>query len=234
MEQLIDLLRGELFVITATVLVYWGARYLQRVTRLAILNPMVISIAVLIILLKVSAIPYETYQEGAHLIEFWLKPAIVALGYPLYKELSHIRRQFAVIFITELVGCIVGIISVVLIAQWLGASDEVIASLAPKSVSTPIAIEISSQIGGIPALSSAIVVVVGLIGAMLGLKMMDWGHVHSPVSKSLGMGTAAHVLGTNRIGEYGERYGAYATLALILNGILTAFLAGPLLHVLLI
>ena len=232
MESLNELLKSELFVVTMTVLVYWGALSLQRATKIALLNPMVVSIAVLILFLKLAGISYDTYHDGAHIIEFWLKPAIVALGYPLYNELKHIKRQFAVIFITEFVGCAIGIISVVLIAKWLGASPEVIRSLAPKSVSTPIAIEISREIGGIPALTSAIVVVVGLIGAMLGLKMMDWCHVTGPISKSLSVGTAAHVLGTNRIGELGERYGAYATLGLIINGILTAFLSGPLVNIL--
>lgn len=233
MASVEELLRSELFLITLTVLVFWGARFLQRITRLAILNPMLLSIAALILILRLADIPYETYHSGAHLIEFWLKPAIVALGFPLFNELKHIKRQFLVIFITEFVGCTIGIVSVVLIAKWLGASQAVICSLAPKSVSTPIAIEISRQIGGIPPLTSAIVIIVGLIGALMGLKMMDWGRVTGPISKSLSMGTAAHVLGTNRIGEYGERYGAYATLGLILNGILTAFLAGPLMELLL-
>ena len=162
------------------------------------------------------------------MIEFWLKPAIVALALPLYNELKHIKSQFLTLFLTELAGCAVGIISVVLIASWLGASREVICSLAPKSVSTPIAIEITRQLGGIPALTSAIVVVVGMIGAMAGVKTMEWGGIKSPISKSLSMGTAAHVMGTNRMSEYGDRFGAYATLGLILNGIFTAFLAGPI------
>lgn len=233
MEKINDFLSSELAVLTLTVLVYWGACYIRRISKLTILNPMVISIAVLIAILKMAEIPYETYHDGTHLIEFWLKPAIVALGFPLYNELKHIKKQFIVIFITEFIGSAIGIISVVLIAKWFGASREVICSLAPKSVSTPIAIEISTQIGGIPALTSAIVVIVGLIGAILGMKMMDLGRVRGPVSKSLSMGTAAHVLGTSRISEYGDRYGAFATLGLILNGILTAFLAGPLVEILL-
>ena len=152
----------------------------------------------------------------------------MALALPLYNELKHIKPQLLTLLFTELVGCVVGIVSVVLIASWLGASEEVVRSLAPKSVSTPIAIEITHQLGGIPALTSAIVVIVGMIGAMVGLKAMEWANIKSPVSKSLGMGTAAHVMGTNSISQYGERYGAYATIGLILNGILTAFLAGPI------
>lgn len=228
MTTIIDILHNPLSLITLTFLIYWGAGWVQRVSRQAWLSPMLITIALLIALLRLTGMSYESYYESGHMIEFWLKPAIVALGLPLFNELQHIRRQFMTLFLTELAGCVVGIVSVVLIASWLGASREVICSLAPKSVSTPIAIEISRQLGGIPALTSAIVVVVGMIGAAAGLKMMSWGGVKGGVSQSLSMGTAAHVMGTNRISAYGERYSAYATLGLILNGVLTAFLAPPL------
>lgn len=229
---LIDHLSAPLPIITLTFLIYWAAGWLQKRSGISWLSPMLITIATLIILLKTTGISYEKYYESGHLIEFWLKPAIVALGLPLYNELKHIRSQFITLFLTELAGCIIGIISVVLIARWLGASPDVIRSLAPKSVSTPIAIEISRQIGGIPALTSAIVVIVGMIGAAAGLKMMHWDHVRRAVSQSLSMGTAAHVMGTNRISEISDRYGAYATLGLILNGVLTAFLAGPIVELL--
>lgn len=223
---------SPMVLITITFLIYWGATWLQKKSRQSWLSPMLVAIVALICILKGFDISYEKYYESGHLIEFWLKPAIVALGLPLFNELRHIRRQFLTLFLTELAGCVTGIVTVVLIAKWLGASPAVIASLAPKSVSTPIAIEISSHIGGIPALTSAIVVVVGMIGAALGLKMMGWGHVHHAVSQSLSMGTAAHVMGTNRLSEISDRYGAYATLGLILNGVLTAFLAGPLVNLL--
>lgn len=224
---------SPMVLITITFLVYWGSGWLQKKTGLSWLSPMLVTIALLIALLKIAGISYEKYYESGHLIEFWLKPAIVALGLPLYNELKHIRTQFITLFLTELAGCVIGIVTVVAIAKWLGATPEVICSLAPKSVSTPIAIEISSKLGGIPALTSAIVVAVGMIGAALGLKMMSWGHVRHAVSQSLSMGTAAHVMGTNRISELSDRYGAYATLALILNGVLTAFLAGPIVRLLL-
>lgn len=232
-EQIIEFISRPLPMLTLTFLIYWGASRLQKLTRLSWLSPMLITIAALIGLLKLTGISFEKYYESGYLIEIWLKPAIVALGLPLFNELRHIRLQFLTLFITELVGCVLGIVSVVLIAKWLGASPDVIKSLAPKSVSTPIAIEISRQIGGIPALTSAIVVVVGMIGAACGLKMMQWGRVHHAVSQSLSMGTAAHVMGTNRISELSDRYGAYATLGLILNGVLTAFFAGPLVELIL-
>lgn len=226
-------IRGELFLITLTFILFWFFTWVQKKTRVTLLNPMIFTIASLIVFLKLTGITFEQYYSSGRMIEFWLKPAIVALALPLYNELKHIRNQFLPLFIAELTGCVVGIVAVVLIANWMGASEDVIRSLAPKSVSTPIALEISRQIGGIPALTSAIVVVVGMIGAVIGLKMMSWGNVKAPVAKSLSMGTAAHVIGTSRISEYGDRYGAYATLGLIINGILTAFLAGPLVDMLL-
>ncbi len=219
--------RSELFLVTLTFLFFWIFSRLQTRTGIALLNPMVLTIAALIVFLRVAGISYDEYYKSGQLIEFWLKPAIVALALPLYSELRHIRRQLMPLLLAELAGCVVGIVSVVVIAAMLGAGEDVVRSLAPKSVSTPIALEISRQIGGIPALTSAIVVVVGMIGAITGLKMMTWGRVKSPVSRSLSMGTAAHVMGTNRVSEYGERFGAYATLGLIINGILTAFLADP-------
>ena len=226
-------LSNPLSLIAITFLIYWGSGWLQKKSGISWLSPMLITIVAIILFLKITGITYEKYHESGSLIEFWLKPAIVALGLPLFNELKHIRSQFMTLFITELVGCITGIVTVVLIAKWLGATPDVICSLAPKSVSTPIAIEITRQIGGIPALTSAIVVVVGMIGAACGLKMMHWGHVRHAVSQSLSMGTAAHVMGTNRLSEISDRYGAYATLGLILNGVLTAFFAGPLVEILL-
>lgn len=231
---LTDRISDPMALVTITFLVYWGAGWLQKKTKISWLSPMLLTIASLIALLKATGISYEKYYESGHMIEFWLKPAIVALGLPLYNELKHIKSQFITLFLTELVGCLTGIVTVVVIAKWLGATPDVICSLAPKSVSTPIAIEISTKIGGIPALTSAIVVAVGMIGAALGLKMMSWGHVRHAVSQSLSMGTAAHVMGTNRISEISDRYGAYATLGLILNGVLTAFLAGPIVRFLLL
>ena len=228
-----EYISSPLTLIAVTFLIYWGSGWVQKKSGISWLSPMLITIVSMIIFLKLADISYERYQKSGHLIEFWLKPAIVALGLPLFNELKHIRSQFITLFITELVGCVTGIVTVVLIAKWLGASPEVILSLAPKSVSTPIAIEITHQIGGIPPLTSAIVVVVGMIGAAFGLKMMYWGHVRRAVSQSLSMGTAAHVMGTNRLSEISDRYGAYATLGLILNGVLTAFLAGPLVSLLL-
>ena len=219
-----ELLSNNIVLLALTFGVYYGARQLQKWTGWVVLNPILVTIAVLIVFLKLTGISYDTYQEGGHYIDFWLKPAIVALGVPLYQHLGQIRRQFVPIIVSQLVGCLVGLVSVVLIARWMGASREVIISLAPKSVTTPIAMEVCSVAGGIPSLTAALVVCVGLLGAVFGFKMLEVWHVRNPYSQGLGLGAASHAVGTSRAMEKGDTYGAYASLGLILNGVLTALL----------
>jgi len=217
-----EILQNNTVLLALTFGIYYGARQFQKWTGWVVLNPILATIALMILLLKVTGVSYQTYEEGGRYIDFWLKPAIVALGVPLYQHLGQIKRQFLPIFLSQLVGCIVGIVSVVLIANWMGASREVIVSLAPKSVTTPIAMEVCNSMGGIPSLTAAIVVCVGLLGAVLGFKVLEVWHVKNPYSQGLSLGTASHAVGTSRAMEKGETYGAYASLGLIINGVLTA------------
>ena len=205
---------------------------LQRRTGWVLLNPILLTISLLILFLKLTGISYETYQAGGQLIEFWLKPAVVALGVPLYLQLEMIKKQLLPILLSQLVGCLVGIVSVVLVAKLLGATPDVICSLAPKSVTTPIAMEVSNTIGGIPSLTAAVVVLVGLFGAVFGFKILTLGRVKSPIAQGLSMGTASHAIGTSAAMEVSRKYGAYASLGLTLNGILTALFTPAILRLL--
>ena len=220
-----EILQNNFILLALTFGIFYGARQFQKWTGWIILNPILVTIIVLIGLLQLTGIDYATYQQAGGYIEFWLKPAIVALGVPLYQNLSQIRRQFLPIFLSQLAGCLIGIISVVLIAQWMGASRETIISLSPKSVTTPIAMEVCQALGGIPSLTAAIVVSVGLFGAVFGFKVLEVWHIKNPYSQGLSIGTASHAVGTSRAMEKGATYGAYASLGLILNGVLTALLA---------
>ena len=198
---------------------------LQKRMGWVLLNPILLTIATLILYLKCADISYETYSEGGELIAFWLKPAVVALGVPLYLQLEMIKKQWMPILLSQLVGCLVGVVSVVLIAKGLGATPDVICSLAPKSVTTPIAMEVSNATGGIPSLTAAVVVMVGLFGAVFGFRVLDMGRVKSPIAQGLSMGTASHAIGTSAAMEVSRKYGVYASLGLSLNGILTSLLA---------
>ena len=219
-----DIISNEYFMLALTFGVYYAAKVIQRRLKSVLFNPILVAVAVIIIFLLAADIPYETYHEGAKMIEFWLKPAVVALGVPLYLQLSSIRHQFLPILASQMTGCVAGIVSVVVIAKLLGASDAVIMSLASKSVTTPIAMEVTQVLGGIPSLTSAIVVITGLLGAVIGFKTLSVGHVHNPMALGLSMGAASHALGTSVAMDRDRIVGAYASLGLTLNGILTAIL----------
>lgn len=225
-------LENEFFLLAATFGIYFFARLLQKKTGFVLLNPILLTIAVLILFLKMADISFETYNKGGYLIEFWLKPAVVALGVPLYLQLKKIKKQLLPILLSQLAGCIIGVVSVVLTAKLMGASQEVILSLAPKSVTTPIAMEVSRSLGGIPSLTAAVVVCVGLLGAILGLKAMKLMRVDSPIAQGLSLGTAAHAMGTSTAMDISSKYGAYASLGLTLNGIFTALLTPTILQLL--
>ncbi len=227
-----EFLNNKIFLIALTFVTFVLAQYLQRKTGIKLLNPILLSIAVLICILMAADIDYSTYREGGEYIDFWLKPAVVALGVPLYKQLGTIKKQMLPLLIAEMAGCVAGIISVVLVAEFLGASQAVMMSLAPKAVTTPIAMEISSSIGGIPALTAAVVVCTGIFGGMAGFRITRLGHVKSPIAEGLSMGTAAHAMGTSAAMERSDRYGAFSSLGLTLNGLLTAILSPIILHLL--
>ena len=152
------------------------------------------------------------------------------MGVPLYRQLSAIKKQILPIVVSQLVGCVTGIVSVVLIAKVLGASKPVILSLVPKSVTTPIAMEVTNTLGGIPSLTAAIVVSVGILGAVIGFRVLRFGRIRQADSQGLSIGTASHAVGTSAAMEHGEEQGAFASLGLILNGVFTAVLASFLLE----
>lgn len=227
-----NFLENEFFLLAVTFGVFFAAKLLQKKSGIMLLNPILLTIAVLIIFLKTTGISYETYNKGGHLIEFWLKPAVVALGVPLYLQLETIKKQLLPILLSQLAGCIVGVVSVVLIAKLMGASEAVIISLAPKSVTTPIAMEVAQSLGGIPSLTAAVVVCVGIFGGMFGFKAMKLARLGSPMAQGLSMGTAAHAVGTSAAMDVSRKYGAFASLGLTLNGILTALLTPTILRLL--
>ncbi|MBS1157551.1 MAG: yohK [Proteobacteria bacterium] len=216
--------------ISLTIGAFWAAQVLQQRLKLMLLNPILMATAAIILLLQLAGIPYESYHEGAQYLEFLLKPAIVALGVPLYLQLEQIKKQAVLILLSQLVACVIGVVSAVLIARWLGASHAVAISLAPKSATTPIAIEVTRLMGGIPALSAIIVILTGIFGAVCGLTVLRWLAIKSPIARGLALGAAAHAVGTSHAMQLNRKLGAYSSLGLIVNGTLTGLLTPYLLH----
>lgn len=225
-----EYLSNDYFLLTLTFGVYFLSKLVRKLLRLPLFNPILVSIAFLIIFLRVAHVDYEEYRVSGAKIDFWLKPAVVALGVPLYKQLGSIRREILPILLSQLAGCVVGIVSVVAIARMMGASTQVVLSLAAKSVTTPIAMEVTESVGGIPALTATIVVFVGIFGAITGFRILRYGHIGMPSSQGISMGTASHAVGTSAAMERSMEHGAYASLGLTLNGIFTAILAPYILH----
>lgn len=225
-------LNNEIYLIAITFIAFGCAKLLQRRFRVTLLNPILISTILLLLYMAITDTQYETYEAGGKYIEFWLKPAVVALGVPLYHQLSNIKRQLLPLLISELAGCIIGIVSVVVLARLLDSPSELILSLVPKSVTTPIAIEISESIGGIPALTSAVVICTGIFGNLAGFRIVKMSRIKSPIAGSLSVGTAAHAIGSAAAIEKGERYGAFSSLGMTMNGLFTALLTPFILQLL--
>ncbi len=225
-----EILSNKFFLLALTFGVYAVSRIIQKRTGLILLNPILLSITVIILFIKISGIDYKAYEEASLAIDVWLSPCVVALGVPLYRQLDDIRKQLWPIIVSQVVGCLVGIISVVYIAKWLGATNDVVISLAPKSVTTPIAMQVSNMTGGIPALTVSSVVITGVFGAMFGFAIFKLFKISTPIGISLGIGTGSHAVGTSRAMEVSPRFGAYAGLGLSLNGVLTSMIAPILLE----
>lgn len=225
-----EYLSNDYFLLTLTFGVYFLAKLVRKLLRLPVFNPILVSIAFLIIFLRVADVDYEEYRVSGAKIDFWLKPAVVALGVPLYKQLNSIRQEILPILLSQLAGCVVGVVSVVGVARLMGASTDVVLSLAAKSVTTPIAMEVTESVGGIPALTATIVVFVGIFGAITGFRILRYGHIGMPSSQGISLGTASHAVGTSAAMERSMEHGAYASLGLTLNGIFTAILAPYVLH----
>lgn len=225
-----DIFANQYIILALTFAVFYYVRRIQLQKHWVLLNPILIAIIVLISYLKLTGVSFEEFQAGGKLIEFWLKPAVVALGVPLYLQLEAIKKLWLPIVLSQLVGCLVGIVSVVLIAQWFGASQVVIISMASKSVTTPIAMEVTQAVGGIPSLTAAVVVITGILGAIMGFKTLTVGHIYSPIAQGLSMGTASHAVGASTAMGVSSKYGAFASLGITLNGILTALLTPTVLR----
>ncbi|WP_416191822.1 LrgB family protein [Neisseria sp. CCUG12390] len=207
-----------------TLAVFGLANIIRVRTGNVLCNPVLISTVVMIAYLKIVGIDYDAYHDAAQYIDFWLKPAVVVLAVPLYLNWEKIRSQWLPILLSQLAGSVTGIVTGVYLAKWFGADREVTLSLAAKSVTNPIAIEITKSIGGIPAITAATVIIAGLFGQMVGYRMLHAGTVHKPSSVGMSMGTASHAMGIAATLEHSRRMAAYAGLGLTLNGVLTALI----------
>ena len=199
-------------------------------------SPIIIAVAILITLLVVTCIPYDTYFAGAGFIHFLLGPATVVLAVPIYEQRSKLARLWLPLSLGLLAGCTAAIVSVILIGSALGVSSATLMSLVPKSVTTPIAMGISESIGGLPDLTAALVVLTGMTGSIIGRPLFKLLRIRSEPVCGCALGLSAHGMGTGAAFLIGQKAGAFAGLAMGVSGIISAFLAPllafPIMHLL--
>ena len=227
-----SLVHSEIFDLALVVGTYIAATLLYKKTHLSLLHQLLTSIFVIIVILEVLDIKYESFQQGSHLIHFMLGPSVVALGYVLFEQMKYLKGNVVSILTSVFVGAIVGIISVIAIGKLMGADQSLIATLQPKSVTTPIAMGISEKNGGIPSLTAVIVVAVGIFGSIVGPAVMKVLGIESRIAKGLALGASSHGVGTAAAIQLGAVEGALSGLAIGLMGIMTAILVPVISYIL--
>ena len=215
-----------LFGVAVSVASYAASLFVHE--RVRWLHPLFVGAGSVIALLALTGIPYESYAVGGDLLTFMLGPATVALGVPLYKYRHRIRRQLTAVLGGITAGSVAAIVSAGLLLWGLGGSPEAILSDMPKSVSSPIAAELSRLTGGLPEVSATLTVLTGLLGSMLGGAWLRLLGVRGDLPVGIAVGTAAHGIGTAKLLRHSEAQGSYSAFAMAANGILTGILYIPI------
>ena len=219
--------------IIVTILAFMFASWVNRLAgRTPLLHPVVVGLLLIIGVLKLTDTSYDTYKEGAQFISFLLGPAVVALAVPLYDNLARVRSMLVPLLVACTVGALVAALTAIAVGIWLDLSMQTLLSLAPKSVTTPIAIGIADKIGGYPSLTAGLVLITGALGCLMSPFICKLLRVNDPAIRGFSLGVAAHAMGTAYAFEYGAIAGAFGGLAMGMTGTFTAFMLPPLISLL--
>ncbi|MFC3527720.1 LrgB family protein [Paracoccus mangrovi] len=225
------LTREPLLWLTATLIAYWlGASFFQRMGRQSWANPVLVAVIILAVLLWITGTSYQTYFEGAKFVHFMLGPATVALGMPLYDNLRRVRQAALPLIAALLAGSVTAVVSVLLIARAFGLPQVMMASMAPKSTTAPVAIGIAERLGGEPTIAAVLVLLTGVFGAIIATPLLNALGIRDWRARGFSLGVAAHGIGTARAFQVNETAGAFAGIGMGLNAVLTAIIAPLILH----
>lgn len=216
---------SPLFGILLSIGLYAVFVKIQKKTKSPFLNPLILASIVIIVILKVTGISYNDYAIGGNFISMLIGPATVALAIPLYQHFDAFKRNIKVILISILTGSIAHAIMIALCALVFTFDKSLVASLVPKSVTTAIAVDISSSLGGMAPLTLSIVVLTGILGALLAPMLNKLFKFDDPITQGLSLGVSAHAVGTSKAVEMGEIQGVMSSLALVLTGVVTVILS---------
>lgn len=221
---MMTIISSDLFLIVLTIGLFLLSGEIFRRTRLMLLHPVLLTVVAVIVFLKLAGIEYAHYKQSVAILDFALGMSVVALGYLMYEQVERLKSATLPVLGATIVGCIVGIGLVVGIALCFGMERDIITSIAPKSVTVPIAIAISEPRGGVVAVTSVVVFCTGVLGSICGAKLLSLCGVKDPMARGFALGAASHGIGTARAIELGAVEGAMSGLAMALTGFGTAVL----------
>lgn len=204
---------------------YEGGLLLKKKFKLAVLNPLLIGTICVMAILSLLDVEYSQYNESASYISYLLTPATVCLAVPLYRQLTLLKNNIKAVAGGIASGVLASLVSVFLLARLFGLDHEQYVTLLPKSITTAIGLGLSEELGGIPTITVAVIIVTGILGNMIAEFIYKLFHIEEPVAKGLALGTASHAIGTAKAMEMGEIEGAMSSLAIAVAGLVTVIVA---------
>lgn len=209
------------FGLILTLLAWWLATRIRRRWDHPAVNPVLLAVTFIALLLLTADISFDSYAPGGRILQFFLGPSVVAMAVPVHRYRDLLRSQWRFVTAALVVGCVVSITSAAGLMLWLEGDGMLMRSIAPKSVTAPIAIELSRSVGGEPGLTSAIVIITGILGAVIGVTVLRWVRVSSSIPLGVAMGVAGHGIATASLTNDPTARMA-ASLGMVLNGVLTS------------
>jgi predicted murein hydrolase (TIGR00659 family) len=215
---------SSFFCIALTLITFSFASALQKKLKIALLNPILVSAAIIMVVLTLLDIPNSVYQAGCKVLSFLLTPATICLAISFYEQFQRLKKHMGAILWGVLLGTLCSLGSIFLMSKLFGLTDALTLSLLPKSVTTAIGVALSEEIGGIGAITTAAIVITGIFGNVAGPALCKLFRIRSEVAQGVAFGTSAHVIGTAKATEMGQLAGAVSSLSLTIAGIVTAVL----------
>lgn len=209
------------FGVFISIITYEVGVLIKKKLKLAIFNPLLISIALIIVFLLVFHMDYNVYESGAQYLSYFLTPATVALAVPLYEQIEPLKKNWKAIVAGILSGALTSALCVLAVALLFQLDHKQYVTLLPKSITTAIGMGLSEELGGIVTITVAVIVVTGVIGNMFAESICKLFHITDPVAKGIGIGSASHAMGTAKAMEMGEIEGAMSSLSIAVSGLLT-------------
>ena len=213
------------FGVTISLITYWIGLLAKKKFRLALFNPLLISVSLTIIILLIFDVDYVTYNDGAKYLSYLLTPSTICLAIPLYQQLEILKKNLKVILISIAAGTFSSLFSVLLLSIAFGLNHEQYVTLMPKSITTAIATGVSGEFGGITAVTATAVAITGIWGNVIAEFVLKRFKINHPIAKGLACGTSAHAIGTVKAMEFGELEGAMSSLSIAVTGLMTVLAA---------